>query len=121
MKPLSRNLSPVACLLLTLGTTLFLNTDASGAADFTPDQIAAESAKANALFDRAFQHRLDRSPEFQTWLGIKKDEDKWDDRSDAHAVEDLSRELGFLAELKRTVNYAALDRQTRLSYRRVIL
>lgn len=117
VKRLLRNMRRGACLLLTVGAPLFLNADASNAADFTPDQIAAESAKANALFDRAFQDRLDRSPQFQSWLGIKKDEDKWDDLSDAHAVEGLSRELAFLAELKRTVNYDALDRETRLSYR----
>ena len=92
-------------------------TCAFAADGYTAAQMATESAKANALFDRAFQDRLDRSPEFQSWMGLKTNEDKWDDRSDAHAVENLSRELGFLAELKRTVNYDALDAETQLSWR----
>jgi uncharacterized protein (DUF885 family) len=117
VKPVCRNLSPGACLLSTVGAALLLNTGASNAADFTSDQIAAESAKANALLDHAFQDLVDRSPMRQAFLGIKKDEDKWDDRSDAHAVEDLAHQLGFLADLKRTVNYDALDRETKLSYR----
>lgn len=82
-----------------------------------PAEIAKESAKANALFERAYQERVDRSPFRQTQLGIKKDYDKWDDLSEARAAENLARELGYLAELKRTLSFAALDRPTRLSYR----
>lgn len=83
----------------------------------TPAEIAQESTKANALFERAFQERVDRSPFLQAQLGIKKDHDKWDDLSEARAAENLARELGYLAELKRTISFAALDRPTRLSYR----
>jgi uncharacterized protein (DUF885 family) len=87
------------------------------AATYTADQIAAESAKANALFERAFQDSVDRNPILQAQLGIKKDTDKWQDLSDARAAEDLARNLNQLAELKRTVDFEALDPQTRLSYR----
>jgi len=60
---------------------------------------------------------VDRSPQFQTQLGIKKDYDKWDDDSDAHRTEDLALNVEHLAELKRTINFDALDHQTQLSYR----
>ncbi|MDO8544269.1 MAG: DUF885 domain-containing protein [Opitutaceae bacterium] len=89
----------------------------SFAADFSPAQVAAESARANALFERAWQDTVDRNPFLQAQLGIKKDNDKWSDLSDARALEDLSRALEFLAELKRTINFAALDPQTQLSHR----
>src|SRR5476651_1614554 len=87
------------------------------AANYTPEQITAESAKANALFERSWQDAVARSPLLQAQLGIKKDNDKWQDLSDARAAEDLARGLTYLAELKRTVNVEALDAQTRLSYR----
>jgi uncharacterized protein (DUF885 family) len=86
-------------------------------ANFSTEQIKAESARANALFERSFQDAVDRSPLLQAQLGIKKDNDKWQDLSDARAAEDLARSLTYLAELKRTINFEALDPQTQLSYR----
>ena len=90
-----------------------------------PDQISAaadaigtnETAKANAFFERVFDVMLSRSPQFMAELGIKKDTDKWDDLSEQHALEDLSLAVGHLTELKRTINFEALDAQARVSYR----
>ena len=101
--------------LLILATVL-AGSSARPAA-FTPEQIATESTKANAFFDRVFDDVVDRNPEFETTLGIKKDYDKWNDGSEARALEDLSRAMTNLAELKRTINYDTLDEQTRVSYR----
>lgn len=83
----------------------------------TPEQIAAESAKANAFFEKAWSAGVDRSPITQGYLGIKKDEDKWDDLSDAHTVAELGFQVADLAEMKRTVDCAALDAATQVSYR----
>ena len=90
-----------------------------------PDQISAaadaigtnETAKANAFFERVFDVMLSRSPQFMAELGIKKDTDKWDDLSEQHALEDLALTVGHLTELKRTINFEALDAQARVSYR----
>jgi uncharacterized protein (DUF885 family) len=87
------------------------------AAPFTPEQTAAESAKANAFFEKAFDEGLARSPMFMTQLGMKRDYDKWDDFSELKELEDLRLAVEQLAELKRTINFDALDEQTRLSYR----
>ena len=76
-----------------------------------------ESARANAFFDRVFDEAVARSPQFMAQLGIKKDTDKWDDLSEARALEDFSIKVQALAELKRTINFEALDEQTRVSYR----
>ncbi len=90
---------------------------AARATTYTPEQTAAESAKANAFFERVFNEAVDRSPQMQTQLGIKKDYDKWDDDSDAHETEDLALTVEHLAELKKMINFEALDHQTQLSYR----
>ncbi|HLP26470.1 MAG TPA: DUF885 domain-containing protein, partial [Acidobacteriota bacterium] len=80
-------------------------------------RVAAESAKANAFFERVFDQAVDRSPLLQTRLGVKKDYDKWDDLSEQRALEDLILGAQQLAELKRTIDFAALDDQTKVSYR----
>ena len=83
---------------------------------FTAEEIAAESAKANALFEEAFQVQIDRSPIFQTILGIKKDYGKWDEFTDERAKEDLEIRKSFLARLHGEIRAEALDEQTRVSY-----
>jgi uncharacterized protein (DUF885 family) len=105
------------CMRTFLLAAFMALTPLGHAASYTAEQVAAESAKANALFERSFQDSVDRNPLLQAQLGIKKDSDKWQDLSDARAVEDLARSLGYLAELKRTVRPDALDPQTQLSYR----
>ncbi|BDD07869.1 hypothetical protein FUAX_03010 [Fulvitalea axinellae] len=46
-----------------------------------------EDKKAVELFEASFQNRVDRDPNFQAYLGIKKDQDKWTDISAAFAKE----------------------------------
>jgi len=87
------------------------------AASFTSAEIAAESARANVFFDRVFDAAVARSPQTMAQLGIKKDTDKWDDLSDAHELEDFVINAQNLAELKRTINFEALDDQAQVSYR----
>jgi uncharacterized protein (DUF885 family) len=86
-------------------------------AAFTPEQVQAESARANALFERFFDEAVARSPMMQTQLGQKTNYDQWDDLSEQKALEDFLLGVQQLAELKRSVNFAALDEQTKTSYR----
>lgn len=104
-----RHLLPGVALLATLCTGL--------AAAPTPAEIAAESAKANAFFDRVFDAGVDRSPIAQGYLGIKKDHDKWDDYSEEHQLAEFVLTVQQLAELKRTIRFDLLDEQTRMSHR----
>ena len=99
-------------MALTLGFA-----SASRAAAPTEDEIAAESDKANAFFEKAWKATLDRSPILQSYLGIKQDADKWDDFSDAQAVANLGYALADLSELKRSINFNLLSPQAQLSYR----
>ncbi len=104
-------------LRAALAAASFAGATVAFAASYTPEQIAAESKKANDFFERIFNERVDRSPEFQTQLGIHKDYGKWDDDSEARETEDFALQVQHLAELKRGINYDALNHQTQLSYR----
>ncbi|WP_086030454.1 DUF885 domain-containing protein [Tenacibaculum holothuriorum] len=80
------------------------------------EKIATESKKANAFFDKQFKENLDRHPMYQTYLGIKKDADKWNDISDEFAKKELEHAKTALAWLQDSVNVKALDNATKLSY-----
>ena len=75
-----------------------------------------ESEKANAYFEKIFQERLDRSPEFKMWLGIKEDQGHWDDNSERAARVNFARTKNELRWLKNNIDYEKLDTQTQLSY-----
>src|SRR3546814_19801360 len=62
------------------------------------------------------QRALDRSPTRQSSLGIRRDQDKWDDISEAREREDHRLRESDYAELK-TFDVAKLSPQARLSHR----
>ncbi len=80
------------------------------------EMAQSESEKANALFEEIFMNRVMRSPIFQSYLGIKNDNDKWDDVSEAHAVEDHELDITNLARVNK-IDVALLDEQTKVSLR----
>jgi len=101
----------MACVAATLAAW------SARAADPADPLVAAETAKANAFFERVFDENVARSPMFMTQLGMKTDYDKWDDISEARALDDLELGVRQLAELKRSINFDLLDDQARVSYR----
>ncbi|MBI2511677.1 MAG: DUF885 domain-containing protein [Opitutae bacterium] len=108
----------VAGVLTMTAAASFAAAHASDEVAATADaRVAAESAKANAFFERVFDENVARSPMTETQLGLKKDYDKWDDLSEQKALEDFSLTVQQLAELKRSINFEALDDQTKVSYR----
>lgn len=76
----------------------------------------SESEKANRLFDDIFDRRVARDPEYQTYLGIKTDYDKWTSLSEARQAQELAHAKADLASLE-TIDLTRLDAATRLSYR----
>lgn len=80
-------------------------------------RVAETSAKANAFFDRVFDESVDRSPVAQGYLGLKKDNDKWDDFSEANQLKELAITVKELADLKATLPFDQLDEQAKMSYR----
>ncbi|WP_448555974.1 DUF885 domain-containing protein [Thalassotalea montiporae] len=74
-----------------------------------------ESEKANALFDQIFDEGIDRSPMMQTFLGIKKDYDKWNDISEENALKELEITKQDLKRIQ-ALDVSKLDQQTSVSY-----
>jgi uncharacterized protein (DUF885 family) len=76
----------------------------------------SEDARLNEFLEAVFQRDLDRSPIRQSRLGIKQNQDKWDDISERHRLEDA--EL-FRSDLKRLAGFdvARLSAQARISRR----
>lgn len=75
-----------------------------GVALFTPILAAAnESARFVGILEQALEQRLDLDPEIRTYLGMKKDNDKWAPRTEAYASQDLEiseTALKALAEIE---------------------
>jgi uncharacterized protein (DUF885 family) len=101
-------------VILVFFSTAFCQAHAGS--EYSKAQIVKESAKANALFDKVFDRKVARSPIWMAYLGIKKDTDRWDDISDARALENLISTSRDLSDLKN-INFDALDEQSKLSYR----
>lgn len=76
-----------------------------------------QSAALNAWFESQWQARIARSPELATSLGLKTGYDRWDDPSDAAALEEHSLLMASLAEMRATFDPRALSDAARLSYR----
>ena len=80
-------------------------------------KILSESERVNTYLDRMFDQYLDRHPEYQAYLGIKKDYDRWDDISPAAETAELRQAKVSLQWLEDSVDTKLLDGQTLLSYR----
>lgn len=78
--------------------------------------IQTESEKANELFEKIFMDAVMRSPMYQTYLGIKKDQDKWDDISEARSVKEYEINKANLIKVK-AIDKSKLDPQTAVSLR----
>ena len=79
--------------------------------------IAAETTKLNAFLEDQFQQVVSRSPMSQTFLGIKTDYDKWDDVSDANAVEEFELLKAAYEQMVSEFDFDKLDDSAKLSYR----
>ncbi|MBT7950819.1 MAG: DUF885 domain-containing protein [Gammaproteobacteria bacterium] len=80
-------------------------------------QDVSANDRADSFFEKSFQESLAQSPMFQSYLGIKDNQDKWDDLSEEKAEENLEITRRQLKELRSTINPDLLDEQTLISYR----
>jgi uncharacterized protein (DUF885 family) len=87
------------------------------AKNYTPEQIAAESKRANEFFDKCWGENLARHPVDESFYGIKTHYDQLEDLSDEKAAADLKFRQEQLATLKRDFKPEALDAPTQLSYK----
>jgi len=122
---MKRSLSAVlVTLALASGCALPASRDSGGSEASTAGVIEAadvseptESDQLNAFFEKVFQERLARSPERQSYLGIKDDYGSWDDNSPESAAEDLRMVERDLQYMRSNFASADLDESARLSYR----
>jgi uncharacterized protein (DUF885 family) len=75
-----------------------------------------ETQRLDAFFERVFERSLMRSPLRQTRLGLKTQQDRWDDISERRQLEDVELVRGDLEELSR-FDFQKLDSTAQLSYR----
>ena len=76
--------------------------------------VQSEIDKANAFFEDTFNRDVMKSPVYQTYMGIKKDYDKWDDGSEERSA-DFEQTKADLVALK-AINRELLDDATKVSY-----
>jgi uncharacterized protein (DUF885 family) len=76
----------------------------------------SETQRINAFFEQVFERSLMRSPLRQTRLGLKTQQDRWDDISERRQLEDVELVRADLEELRR-FDSQKLDRNAQLSYR----
>ena len=92
---------------------------AAGLPFLVPAAFAAqgsEDERLDAFFEAVFQRGLARSPIAQSRQGIRRDQDEWDDLSEARELENHRLRERDLAELRR-FDIERLSPQARLSYR----
>lgn len=98
----------------------FVGSAALAGASFAVPPVFAietgEDARLDAFFEAIFQRALGRSPTRQSALGIRRDQDKWDDVSEAREIEDHRLREQDHAALGG-FDVAGLSPQARLSHR----
>jgi uncharacterized protein (DUF885 family) len=88
------------------------------AAQETAAKAATEDERIAAFFEEVFQRRLEDSPIFQAYLGMKgPDYGKWDDFSDAEAVRQNELTRQDLARLRSEFDFDKLSESMKVSYR----
>ncbi|MEE9273129.1 MAG: DUF885 domain-containing protein [Robiginitomaculum sp.] len=80
-------------------------------------QTLTQNEKLDAWFEEIFQRELKKSPMFMTTLGIKTDNNKWDDESKIAYLDKLDRKRQDLDHMRKTFDKDTLDKNHALSYR----
>ncbi|QFU75839.1 DUF885 domain-containing protein [Halioglobus maricola] len=106
----------LAALLGTTMPTLSVFAKANTESPRSEAQSLNEATRAIRLFDDIFDRRVARDPEYQSYLGIKTDYDKWTPLSEERYASELAHNKADLESLK-SINVDQLDEQTLLSYR----
>lgn len=75
-----------------------------------------ETQRINEFFEQVFERSLLRSPLRQTRLGLKTQQDRWDDISERRQLEEAELVRGDLRQL-RDFDFQKLDATAQLSYR----
>ena len=79
--------------------------------------VKTESQKINDWFQARYEEDLARSPMRKTYLGIKTDQDRLDDVSQAALDEEYALHQKWNADMHRLFRPELLDRQAKISFR----
>lgn len=82
----------------------------------TAEEIEAETARLNEWFEARWEEFLDFSPMQKSMLGLKEDNDKIDDMSEAAADAKLNWMRNSVAEMQTSFNYDRLTPLAQESY-----
>jgi uncharacterized protein (DUF885 family) len=85
--------------------------------EYTEQEIKAETKKINDFFENAFNRDLVRNPQYQSILGIKDQNDQWNNLSDTFAQESHRLVLQDMKYLMDSIRFDALDNQAKISYK----
>ena len=104
---------------LLLAAALLLSGPVVAQPAVAPATIPAASVDAQLtdFFDGYDKAQLARSPQSQSYRGIKTDQGKWDDNSDAAEIIEHDANVKALAEMRGRFAKADLSPASRLSYR----
>jgi uncharacterized protein (DUF885 family) len=108
---------PMFTLLLALGFFACKEDKKFVQSNYSDEDIAIESKKANDFFDHFFDAMISRDPEQQTYLSIKTNYDQWTDRSDSAAIAENEINKNELNKLRTEIDFDKLDSKTKLSFR----
>jgi uncharacterized protein (DUF885 family) len=75
-----------------------------------------ENSIAEHLFQQAFDEMIARSPERQTYLGIKGRDHLWNNRSAEYLEDSLAATNAWWQKISNDIDYKQLNRQNKLSY-----
>ncbi len=75
----------------------------------------SEERKLNKLMDQFFKEQLNTHPEMQTFLGYKKDKDKWNDLSQEKQKKDNKQIHNYLKQLSN-LNSDSFSKENKLSW-----
>ena len=105
--------SAISKTLFSIMATVLLTTVAGCQSSKTSKM--SESERFNTWTDKKFDEAITRHPEWQTYLGIKKDYDKLQDYSDEAQKAELELSKAALKEMN-DFDYDDLDDQTKITY-----
>ncbi len=77
----------------------------------------SETEKINDFFEETFDQEMARLPEMQTYFGMKKNDDKWNDLSDAETFKKIEIARESLAYMRANFDYDKLTPEAQMSYR----
>lgn len=81
------------------------------------NKTVTENERLNAFLEEVFQQELARNPILQSYLGLKDNNDRWNDLSEKKIAEDIEMAKHQLQKMRKMFDYQKLDEQSQLSYR----